>query len=88
MSDNPFGKQSAKIITRPINRRKVAKPSVALHEDNNGFEVNVLNTTHFATRPTGEKRCGFVSVKTFNIILCGLIFAGIFTAFTPTQVCF
>lgn len=89
MGDNPFGKNTAKIISRPLNRRKNAKPSLALHESNDGFEVKVMNTTHFAaSRPAGEKRCGFVSVKTFNVIICGVVFAGIFTAFTPTQVRF
>jgi len=87
MSDNPFGKVTSKIISRPINRRKPEKVKLGLHESNAGFEVKVLNTTHFATRPAhGEATCGFVSVKTFNVIMCGVIFALLFTAFTPTQV--
>lgn len=87
MSDNPFGRNSAKVISRPLGRRKSDKNKTSLHESNEGFEVRVLNTTQFATRPvSGERQCGFVSMKTFNIIMCGVIFALLFTAFTPTQV--
>lgn len=87
MSYNPFGKLNSKVISRPVNRRKPEKNKVALHESNAGFEVKIENTTHFARRTVNsEKRCGFVSMKTFNVIMCGVVFALLFTAFTPTQV--
>ena len=87
MSYNPFGKLTSKVISRPVSRRKPEKNKVQLHESNAGFEVKIENTTHFARRTAStEKRCGFVSMKTFNVIMCGVVFALLFTAFTPTQV--
>lgn len=65
--------------------RKIDEKSVSNDRDDE-IKVRVINTTNFH-RPTGvAKRCGFLSIQTFNVIMLGVSFCLLFTAFTPSQV--
>lgn len=72
-----------------MNRSKSKHYQDTLGDDDvvdKSIQVRVVNTTNFYRLSTVPMRCGFVSIQTFNIIMLGVSFCILYTAFTPTQV--
>lgn len=70
-----------------MNRTKSKHYQDTFDDDvDKSIQVRVVNTTNFYRLSTVPMRCGFVSIQTFNIIMLGVSFCLLYTAFTPTQV--